>query len=188
MLPPGKRTVPGTRAKNCFVVPPKVQKGGALSFCSSCGAGRGPRALPPLLGRCLPFACRRGFQPVAPFSVPVDADVLLRRQCRNHRCCAPPGRPQRLYYSMGQRGVSMQSRGKSDDFPRLFREIPVSLPLFLGQLRVDDVAPVQIAAFQALDQDLRRGDIAGEGDIVGVAQAGDIVDVVGEGIAAGILE
>lgn len=39
---------------------------------------------------------------------------------------------------------------------------------------VDDIAPVQIAALQAMDEYLGRGDIGRDGDIVYVAQAQQI--------------
>ena len=53
---------------------------------------------------------------------------------------------------------------------------------------IDDAAPVQIATGQTQYQHLRRGDVAGEGDVVLVAQAGDIGDVSGHTLRAGVIE
>ena len=44
----------------------------SLFLCVFFAAGRGPRAFPPPLGRCLPTVFRRGLQPKAPFSVPAE--------------------------------------------------------------------------------------------------------------------
>ena len=49
---------------------------------------------------------------------------------------------------------------------------------FSAPLRVDDVAPVEIAAAQTLHEHLRRGGVGRKGDLVLVAQALDLVDVV----------
>ena len=53
-------------------------------------------------------------------------------------------------------------------------------------LGVDDIAPVQVPPLQAVDEDLRRGHIGGEGDVVLVAESGNIlqirVQIVGLGI------
>ena len=48
----------------------------------------------------------------------------------------------------------------------------------LSLLRIDDVAPVEIAAAQALHQDLGRSRIGGEGDLILVAQTLYLVYVV----------
>ena len=53
---------------------------------------------------------------------------------------------------------------------------------------IDDVAPVQIATGQTQHQHLRRGQIAGIGDVVLVAQAIDVGDVLIGGLVAGIVE
>ena len=53
---------------------------------------------------------------------------------------------------------------------------------------IDDVAPIQIAAGQTQHQHLRRGQIAGIGDVVLVAQAIDVGDVLVGGLVAGIVE
>ena len=45
-------------------------------------------------------------------------------------------------------------------------------------LGVDDVAPVQVAPVQAQHQHFGGGQIAGKGDVVLVAQAGDIGNIV----------
>ena len=44
---------------------------------------------------------------------------------------------------------------------------------------IDNIPPVQIPPGQTENQHLRRGDVAGEGDVVLVAQAGDVGDVSG---------
>ena len=53
---------------------------------------------------------------------------------------------------------------------------------------VDDAAPVQIAAGQTQYQHFRRCDVAGEGDVVLVAQAGDIGDLAGHLFVVGVVE
>ena len=53
---------------------------------------------------------------------------------------------------------------------------------------IDDVAPIQIAAGQTQHQHLCRGQIAGIGDVVLVAQAIDVGDVLVGGLVAGIVE
>ncbi|MPM90269.1 hypothetical protein SDC9_137390 [bioreactor metagenome] len=44
-------------------------------------------------------------------------------------------------------------------------------------LGADNVAPVQIAPGQAVDEHLRRGHVGGDRNVILVAQAGDIVEV-----------
>ena len=53
---------------------------------------------------------------------------------------------------------------------------------------IDDVAPIQITAGQTQHQHLRRGQIAGIGDVVLVAQAIDVGDVLVGGLVAWIIE
>ena len=53
---------------------------------------------------------------------------------------------------------------------------------------IDNIAPVQVAPGQAQHQHLGGGDIAGIGDVVLVAQAGDIDDVRGGLLGVGIVE
>lgn len=45
-------------------------------------------------------------------------------------------------------------------------------------LRVDNVAPVEVAAAQTLHKHLSRGGVGSEGDLILVAQALDLVDIV----------
>ena len=49
---------------------------------------------------------------------------------------------------------------------------------FSSVLGVDDVAPVQIASAQSLHQHLRRGGVGGKGDLIAVAQALDLGDIL----------
>ena len=53
---------------------------------------------------------------------------------------------------------------------------------------IDDVAPVEVTTGQTQHQHLRRGQIAGVGDVVLVAQAIDVGDVLVGGLVAGIIE
>ena len=55
-------------------------------------------------------------------------------------------------------------------------------------LGIDDIAPVQIAPCQTKDQHFGGGHIAGEGDVVLVAQLGDIQNVLVGGALVGIVE
>ena len=43
---------------------------------------------------------------------------------------------------------------------------------------IDDIAPVQIAPAETLDQHLRRRHVGGEGDAVAVAEAGDLINAL----------
>ena len=105
-------------------------------------------------------SCRGRFQPEASFSAAAVWAVL-----------APSGRFL-LHNTTPKRGKSQpgtaQLRGKG-----------------LG-LGVDDIAPVQVPPLQAVDENLRRGHIGGEGDVVLVAEGGDIlqirVQIVGLGV------
>ena len=53
---------------------------------------------------------------------------------------------------------------------------------------IDHIAPIQVAPCQAQHQHLRRGDVAGKGDVVFVAQPGDIGNVIGHALAVGVGE
>ena len=93
-------------------------------------------ALPPLLGRCLPFACRRGFQPVAPIlcagrcgrtAAPVSAEITAAARRLGGRS---------VFIIVWAKGACQcKAEEKVTIFPGFFREIPVSLTLFLGQFR-----------------------------------------------------
>ena len=56
----------------------------------------------------------------------------------------------------------------------------------MSLFRVDNVPPIQVAPLQAVDEHLGGGHVGGEGDVVLVAQIGDIfqvgVQVIGLGI------
>ena len=53
---------------------------------------------------------------------------------------------------------------------------------------IDDAAPVQIAPGQTQYQRLRRGQIAGKGDVVLVAQPGDIGNISHHSLVVGVVE
>ena len=77
----------------------------------------------------------------------------------------------------------------------LYGEFTHRLYPFFGEMSSDgpgrgvhDAAPVQIAPGQAQHQHLGGGDVAGEGDVVLVAEAGDVGDLSGHLLVVGIVE
>ena len=134
----------------------------------------------------LSFCCGKGTTPVSgpagkAVSRPPAADAFSRRRPSLLRRCGrylprqggfcstilPQSAARRRRTGAGD-GTSYGSGGKGLGFG------------------VDDIAPVQVPPLQAVDENLRRGHIGGEGDVVLVAEGGDIlqirVQIVGLGV------
>ena len=56
------------------------------------------------------------------------------------------------------------------------------------RLRVDDIAPVEVAAGKAHDEHFSGGEVGGKGDVVLVAQPGDIGNISHHSLVVGVVE